>query len=294
MNKNFINEHLKKIEGLKQTSTQIYNTVKQEKQNYLNNIHTLYTQGVSATTPLSTLSNKISLETKKYEANTAKKSLSNIPVDRQIMQLETEFIEAGQFDSKSLTKFLAAALTNRTNQEWIPIRYLLKEGTLRNPPIEAYAVITVDSLLNFEEMGNTITLLNFHKYYISPNRYGIKYTENEYKDATPYKNVNNETMQYIWQMSSYNFISISDTNTFNAFFNLNQTQNKPFLHLPLNPIELNILKSFDEKLPTYSNYSKPQISPTHPRAIANNILAELVNNRLERNYLHLNEQQIQL
>ncbi len=279
--KNNIENHLQNLAVLKETANKLNEATAQNKQEFLNNLHSLYTNGLEYKITPDSFSNSIQQQINRYQTNDKQLVFSKLPLESQIMQLETQFIEASNFSSKTITKFLACTLTEQTKREWIPIRYLLSKGLTRRTQKEAYGIITTDSLLNFPNMGKTITLLKT-PYYVSAYRYGIPYTEDKNKDITYYQNVNDEEIDYIWQMSSYNFISIADTPKFNAFFNLNSTKTKPFLHLPLSRFEQQILTNFNEQLPTYRNYNIPELSKNHPRAIANSVLRDIIDTRLQK------------
>ncbi len=277
----YIKDHLQKLAVLKTEANRFEVEGNQLKKDFQVNLHYLYTNISNCKEPPKFLSDRIQREVAQYENTSKEIANSSLPLKSEVLKLETEFLEASNFSTKTITKYLACVLTERTGRTWLPIRYLLEPGNLRIPQHEAYAVITAESLFNLPNMGDTMTLLKT-PYYVSENRYGIKYTESQHKDSTYYEKFDSEAFTYIWQMSSYNFISIADTPQFNAFFNLNKCKNKPFLHIPLSVFEQKVLRSFDEKLPTYLNYNKPRISPTHPRAIATQVLTDLVNGRLNQ------------
>lgn len=198
-----------------------------------------------------------------------------------------KFFGACNFDTKAFTKLLASELSAETGQEWLPIRYLLRAGTSVHKPREAYGVILAEALLCLPNMTDTMTLLNTGKF-VPCVRYNIKYTEEKNCDKTEYEFVDVQNMKRIWELSSYNFLSIADTPVFNAILNLNETRDKPFLHLYLSKNSQRVLKSFGN-IPTYRSYDLPILPEQHPRIIANKIIASQVAKNLSKNNEKINE-----
>ncbi len=276
-----IKDHLQQLATIKTEQKRLDATIKQLENDYQIQSHALYTYAISFEEISKHAIEHLQQKTEQYEKK--RKELESIisPINNEVARLEDDFFEASSFSSKTITKYLACVLTERTGDTWLPIRYLLDKGGLHSRQQEAYAVISAESLFNLPHMGDTITLLKT-PYYVSKSRYGIKYAEEQNKDKTHYTKIDDDAMNYIWQMSSCSFISIADTPKFNAFFNLNKHLDKPFLHIPVSNFEQKVLRSFDKYLRVYRNYDNPLLPDSHPRAIATQVLSELINDRLNQ------------
>lgn len=204
------------------------------------------------------------------------------------MSQAKKFFGACDLDTKEFAKTLSARLTEETGSEWLPIRYLLRAGTSVQEAREAYGVIMADALLSLPNMTDTITLLDTGKF-VPCARYDIKYTDINNKDKTEYEFINAQNMNRIWDLSSYNFLSIADTKTFNAILNLNDTRGKPFLHLYLSKNSQRILNQISSHIPTYRSYDLPNLPQSHPRIIANELIASQVAKNLDKNNQLINQ-----
>ncbi len=246
-------------------------------------LHNLYAEQIAGKVTKEQFRNRLYSVLDNYQSATDALGRNEAKLEVERAKLEAQLFEACQFDTRTLTKEMAVHLTNKTGELWLPIRYLIKKGTDKIWPREAYAVVQAEALLNIPHIADTITLLKT-PYYVSPARYNITHTEAEYPKITVYENVDDRAMDYIWDLGSYSFINLADSSKCNALFNLNRTKNKPFLHIPLSKEGEQILSSFDTEYSMYRNYSAPKISYEHPRAIATRYIERKVNRRLENQY----------
>ncbi len=199
--------------------------------------------------------------------------------DHQVAEIRATLNQAGEFDTKKLTKYLANVLTHNTKGTWLPIRYLLEPATHFTPQKEAYGLLLADSIYCLPDLPETFTLLD-HKHYNQFERSDIKYRESDDKPIV-YKNI--DSMDHIWMFGSWNFISVGTEEKYNAFFNTNSVTNKPFLHLCLSEENAQLLRTIsDENTPCYRNYQANGLSENHPRKIVLNALADLVDARLDK------------
>ena len=198
-------------------------------------------------------------------------------VDKRIGEFTDTLFRAGEFDTKKLTKYLANVLTNRTGATWLPIRFLLKPGSCYVPQVEGYGVLLAETLFVLPGLPETLTLLD-HKDHTIYEKSVIKYRESSSKPIL-YENI--DSMDHIWMFSSGNFISIGADEKFNAFFNNNHGISKPFLHVCLSEENVQTLHSLEDKSSIcYGNYSVSDLPETHPRRIAMETIANLVDARI--------------
>ncbi len=211
---------------------------------------------------------------------------SQVQVVGERAKLEASLYESCKFKSSSITKYLAEILSRETNQEWLPIRYLLSAPSNDKWQKEAYGVVLAEALLSIENITDTITLLNT-PHFVPLYRYGIKYTETSHPEMTIYSKTHAKNVGNIWYLSSYNFLSIAGSKEYNALFDVNVIKSKPFLHLPLKFEEQKIIHKVDS-YNTYKNYTRPHLSDNHPRIIALNAVANLVDNRIREQKYEFN------
>ena len=280
---NTIKQHFSKLKQYEIGQRQLQVAQIRQKENLDTVLHKLYADQIAGTLSREQVRENLAVELHKFgmQAENLSKNEANILCERA--KLEAQIYEACRFDTKMLTKDIAHKLTKSTNYTWLPIRFLLRQGTDKIWPREAYGVVQAEALLNIPNIADTITLLHT-PYYVCPARYNITHTEKEFPNLTIYENVDAKAMNYIWDLGSYSFISIADGREYNAIFDLNRTHDKPFLHLPLNKETQQILRTFPPQYKLYSNYKVPSIPANHPRAIATKHIAKQVNERL--NTLH--------
>lgn len=192
-----------------------------------------------------------------------------------------QFFEDCTLDSHDFTVGLSKCLSNETGRDWLPIRFLVSCDERGRGTREAYGVILEEALLSLPNMTETMTLLKTDKF-VPRIRYNLKYSEDDYKYRTNYECVDINQMNYIWDLSSYNFLSITDNKKFNPILNLNETNDKPFLHLALSRKSQNVLKSLPKQYPMYRHYNLPDLPQNHPRVIANKFIESQLMNKLEK------------
>ena len=215
-------------------------------------------------------------------------------ISHQEQDLQKELLEASHFKTKNLTQYLAQVLTRETQERWLPIRFLLQTNTAKHQQREAYGVLLAQSLYCLPDLPKTITLLECNDEYCQ-GRYGLIYKDKYGQENTEYNEIEDlSILDNIWMFGSQNFICIGAKPNYNALFNINSIDNKPFLHLPLNTNGIMALKTFDSKYPRFPNYAEPNIPANHPRSIAINTLAHLINKNLNKDLVaettHKNEQ----
>ncbi len=278
-----IENHLNKLKQF-QTGKQRVEVEQQVSKAQLDaSLHNLYAEQIAGKVTKDEFGKRLYSVLNNFQSTTDTLSRNEAKIEVERAKLEAQLFEACQFDTRTLTKEMAVHLTDKTGDTWLPIRYLIKKGSEKVWPREAYAVVQAEALLNIPNIADTITLLKT-PYYVAPPRYNITHTEAEYPKITVYENVDERAMNYIWDLGSYSFISLADSSKFNALFNLNRTKNKPFLHLPLSKDGEKILADFDTEYDLYRNYRAPRIEYEHPRAIATRYIERKVNRRLEYQY----------
>lgn len=210
-------------------------------------------------------------------------------VAREVSECGTRLFNAGEFDTKRLTKYLAGVLTSRTGLKWLPVRYLLKPATSHTPQVEGYGLFMADALLTLPGLTDTMTVLDNN--YMPFNKTLIKYREGAGKITY----TNTENMDNIWMFSSQNFISIGAGERFNAFFNCNTIMDKPYLHLCLNDENVKLLPYIAQEGDLcYPHYKEPNLPDVHPRQIAGEALADLVDARLSKQDKILEQSALQM
>lgn len=206
-------------------------------------------------------------------------------VEAQCSVVAEQIAHFGDFETDKLTKYLAGVLTRKTNTPWLPVRYLLHAGTCRQPRIDAYGLIKAEAVKTLPGIPDTMTLLD-RKFGLPQLNSWVKFRETECQKAgclqPEYSSIQN--MDNIWMFTSNDFISVGASEQFNAFFNVNGVENKPFLHLYVGARGENSLREIGKikGLPCYSNYDDPCLPQSHPRNIALNALSQLVSARIER------------
>ena len=200
-------------------------------------------------------------------------------VDAKKTEISQSMFEAGFFQTKKLTKYLANVLTKETGVQWLPIRFLIEPKTAYKPQVEGYGVLLAESMHTLPNLADTITLLDsFDR--LPMLRYDLKYKENGYGETTKYSNI--DDLDNIWMFGPRNFICIGANSEYSAFFNLNPEIEKPFLHLPLTQNEQTAIHSFNGDFKCYPKYDEPNLPVEHPRFIALKALAGIVEGRLEK------------
>lgn len=203
-------------------------------------------------------------------------------VDTARKSAAEQIIRASTFSTPRFTKYLAGVLTKCTGSAWLPVRYLLRADTLRHPRVDAYAVIKVDAVKVLPGIFDTLTLLD-EGVELPPLDSWVKFRESELSEDVrlhpDYQVIVN--MDNIWMFTSHDFISVGVNERFNAFFNLNGVQNKPFLHLGVGEKYVSALQEVGhtQSMQCYSDYSVPVLPAKHPRDIALDALSDLVDKR---------------
>ncbi len=206
-------------------------------------------------------------------------------LNSQCSSVAEQFVHAGDFSTDKLTKYLAGVLTRKTGVAWLPVRYLLRADAGRRPRVDAYGLIKADAIKTLPGITDTMTLLD-RKYGLPQLTSWVKYRETDCeKQGCPkpdYESI--ENMDNIWMFTSNDFISVGATDRFNAFFDLNGVEGKPFLHLYVTPNYEQPLREIGkiQGLNCYQNYIAPELSETHPHSIVLSALSDLVDARVER------------
>jgi len=204
-------------------------------------------------------------------------------LDDTIQEYCNTVLKAGEFDTRKLTIFLAKNLTEKTHEQWLPIKFLLKPKTSHTEEVHAYGLLMAQCMTTLPYLADTITLLDPE---IPAYRYYLKYTEPQDHKTISYTKIDN--FENIWCFTSQNMICVGTTPKFNAFFNTNKINSKPFLHLPLNNLGKAVLPVFREDLPRYNKYDIPKLDKDHPRELCMDCLIDLLNKRLgdkEKDYI---------
>lgn len=194
-------------------------------------------------------------------------------------------VSAGDFSTDKLTKYLAGVLTRKTGVAWLPVRYLLRADACRLPRVDAYGLIKADAIKTLPGITDTMMLLD-RKYGLPQLTSWVKFRETECEKLgcliPDYETI--ENMDNIWMFTSNDFISVGANERFNAFFDLNGVEDKPFLHLYVTPNCEQPLREIGkiQGLNCYQNYDAPELSETHPHSIVLSALSELVYARVER------------
>lgn len=206
-------------------------------------------------------------------------------VDAQCTSVAQQISTAGNFSTDKLTKYLAGVLTRETGVAWLPVRYLLRADSCRRPRVDAYGVIKADAIKTLPGITDTMTLLD-RKYGLPPLYSWVKYRETDCEKAgcpkPDYETI--ENMDNIWMFTSNDFISVGANDDYNAFFDLNEVDDKPFLHLSVAKNRESSLRQMGklQGLNCYPNYDAPELNENHPRNIALTALSALVSARAER------------
>ena len=196
-------------------------------------------------------------------------------LDDTIQNYCSTIVKASEFDTRKLTIYLAKKLTEKTNEQWLPIKFLLKPKTAYTDEVHAYGLLLGQCMTTIPYLADTITLLDPE---IPADRYFLKYIEPQDHRCISYPKVDN--FENIWYFTSQNMICIGTNPKFNAFFNTNNITSKPFLHLPLNSLGKAVLPMFSDKLPRYNKYDIPKLDSTHPREMCLDCLIDLMDQRL--------------
>ena len=205
-------------------------------------------------------------------------------LDAQCSVIAEQIAHLGDFETDKLTKYLAGVLTRQTGNAWLPVRYLLHAGTCRQPRIDAFGLIKAEAVKTLPGIPDTMTLLD-RKFGLPQLTSWVKFRETECQKAgctqPEYQSI--QDMDNIWMFTSNDFISVGASEQFNAFFNVNGVDNKPFLHLYVGAGSENSLREIGKirGLPCYANYDDPCLPQSHPRNIALKALSQLVSARIE-------------
>ncbi len=209
-------------------------------------------------------------------------------LDLERLRMAHRISQISTFDTNNLTKHLAAVLSKRTGTAWLPVRYLLRAETIRRPRVDAYAVIKAESAKLLPGIFDTMTILDKDTV-LPPLDSWVKYRESEVGsslvDQPEYPSI--ENMENVWMFTSNDFISVGVSERFNAFFNFNGVDSKPFLHLCVGEEYQDLLREVGKlnNVPCYRDYSNPNLPTNHPRDIAICALSELVTARCLRSEL---------
>lgn len=210
-------------------------------------------------------------------------------VNGECLRLAHRISQIGTFDTCKLTKHLASVLTKRTGTAWLPVRYLLRAETIRRPRIDAYAVIKAESAKLLPGIFDTMMILDKDTDLPVLDSW-VKFRESEcgssLVDVPEYELI--ENMDNVWMFTSNDFISVGVSDRFNAFFNFNGVDTKPFLHLCVSEEYQDSLRAVGKlnNVPCYRDYSNPDLPTNHPRDIALSALSELVTARYVQSELH--------